>query len=150
MTVGRGTRFKPARYVRLESIIGRPHISGRHEYYEEIFRCKPPHELTRWCMNAPARDGVRHSTLNNAGAVSLRFAKKCPRAITGSQRTWLALENFCFSRRRLSCLWWMHDGGTLISSINAREIGTYPRLRCLMRSTECSGPSLNSRVYTDR
>src|ERR1022692_1804155 len=28
-------------------------------------------------MNTPEHAGVRHSTLNNAGARSLRFAKKC-------------------------------------------------------------------------
>jgi hypothetical protein len=53
---------------------------GRHEYYEEIFSCKPLHELTKWFMNALAPDGVRDSSLVNAGAIPLRFAKKCRRA----------------------------------------------------------------------
>lgn len=73
MTAGRGTRFNLARDALSESIIGRPHVSGRHEYYEKIFSCKPAHELTRWCMNAPAHDGVRHRSLTNDGARSLRF-----------------------------------------------------------------------------
>ena len=38
---------------------------------------------------APAHDGVRHNSLANAGAIPLRFAKRCRRTITEFLRIWM-------------------------------------------------------------
>jgi len=54
-------------------------------------RVNQTQELTKWFMNARKHAGVRHRPLTNAVVISLRFAKKCRRAIAGIQRTWMSI-----------------------------------------------------------